>query len=602
MSTNFTPSFALYPSPCPSLPLPPNLQCFYKPKRKQSVSSIRAGPEESHPQIAKPQIARPTANYHPNIWGDRFINYEYSDDNITHAHYQKQVDELKEIVGREVFTNLKAGGDGFAHQLKLIDAIQRLGVAYHFEREIEEALERIHGTTYHDNYDGDLHNVALGFRLLRQHGYNVSCADIFNQFKDANGNFKESLTANVSGMLSLYEATHLRVHGEDILEEAIVFTTAHLESKINHVRYSLAAQITQALERPLLKCLERVGARNYMSIYQDEASHNETLLKLAKLDFNLVQSLHKKELSEITRWWKEVDFERKLPFGRDRIVELYFWAMAIYFEPHYSAARIIVSKIIAVGTVMDDIYDAYGTFEELEIFTEAIMRWDVHCMDELPDYMQIYYQTLLNLFNEVEDEMVKQGNSYRIYHAKEAQAKASCRAYFAEARWLHEGCIPSMEEYMPVATTTVGNHLLATISLLGMGDVVTKEVFEWLFSNPKILRASNIMFRLMDDIAGSKFEKERGHVASSIDCYMKQYGVSEEETLDVFNKQVVDLWKDINEELLIKPTAVPRPVLMCVLNLTRVVDLLYKRGDDFTHVGKLMKDTVTSLYIDPVPL
>ncbi|KAI5333400.1 hypothetical protein L3X38_023531 [Prunus dulcis] len=505
------------------------------PNFTSAVSSVRAGPELSHNQIAKPQIARPTANYHPNIWGDRFINYEYSDDNITHA--QKQVDELKEIVRREVFTNLKAGGDGFAHQLKLIDAIQRLGVAYHFEREIEEALERIHGTTYHDNYDGDLHSVALGFRLLRQHGYNVS-SDIFNQFKDANGNFKESLTANVSGMLSLYEATHLRVHGEDILEEALVFITAHLESKITHVRYSLAAQISQALERPLLKCLERLGARNYLSIYQDEVSHNETLLKLAKLDFNLVRSLHKKELSEITRWWKEVDFERKLPFGRDRIVEL--------------------TPTITLEMIMVD----------------AIFRWDVNCMDELPDYMQIYYQTLLNLFNEVEDEMVKQGNSYRIYHAKEA-AKASCRAYFAEARWLHEGCIPSMEEYMHVATTTVGNHLLATISLLGMGDVVTKEVFEWLFSNPKILRASNIMFRLMDDIAGSKFEKERGHVASSIDCYMKQYGVSEEETLDVFNKQVVDLWKDINEELLIKPTAVPRPVLIY---------------------------TVISLYIDPVPL
>ncbi|CAL9017389.1 unnamed protein product [Prunus brigantina] len=97
-------------------------------------------------------------------------------------------------------------------------------------------------------------------------------------------------------------------YGEDILEEALVFTTAHLESKITHVRYSLATQISQALERPLLKCLERLGARNYMSIYQGEASHNETLLKLAKLDFNLVQSLHKKEL---------IDFERKLPFGRD---------------------------------------------------------------------------------------------------------------------------------------------------------------------------------------------------------------------------------------------------------------------------------------------
>ncbi|CAL9017443.1 unnamed protein product [Prunus brigantina] len=44
----------------------------------------------------------------------------------------------------------------------------------------------------------------------------------------------------------------------------------------------------------------------------------------------------------------------------------------------------------------------------------------------------------------------------------------------------------------------------------------------------------------------AKFEKERGHVDCSIDCYMKQYGVSEQETLDALNKQVVDLWKDIN--------------------------------------------------------
>ena len=99
-----------------------------------------------------------------------------------------------------------------------------------------------------------------------------------------------------------------------------------------------------------------------------------------------------------------------------------------------------------------------------------------------------------------------------------------------------------------------------------------------------------------------QFEKERGHVASSIDCYMKQYGVSEEETIDVFNKRIVDSWKDINEEFLMRPTRVPMPVLNRVLNLTRVVDLLYKKGDAFTHVGKLMKDCVGLLFIDPVPL
>ena len=36
---------------------------------------------------------------------------------------------------------------------------------------------------------------------------------------------QESLNSDVRGMLSLYEATHLRVHGEDILDEALAFCT-----------------------------------------------------------------------------------------------------------------------------------------------------------------------------------------------------------------------------------------------------------------------------------------------------------------------------------------------------------------------------------------
>ncbi|KAM1343361.1 hypothetical protein PS2_007499 [Malus domestica] len=158
-----------------------------------------------------------------------------------------------------------------------------------------------------------------------------------------------------------------------------------------------------------------------------------------------------------------------------------------------------------------------------------------------------------------------------------------------------------MEEYMRVATVSIGYTFLTTISLLGMGDVVTKEAFEWLFTDPKIVRAANTIFRLMDDIVSTNFEKERGHAASSVDCYMKQYGVSEQETVDVFKKQIMDLWKDINAEFF-RPTSVSIHVLMRVLNLTRVVDLLYKKEDGFTYVGKVMKDSVASICIDPLPL
>jgi hypothetical protein len=87
---------------------------------------------------------------------------------MTQTLQQQQVDQLKVVVRREVFTNTSSD---FSQQMKSIDAMQRLGIAYHFETEIEQALEHMHTTYVHD---GDLYNVALGFRLLRQHGYSVS--------------------------------------------------------------------------------------------------------------------------------------------------------------------------------------------------------------------------------------------------------------------------------------------------------------------------------------------------------------------------------------------------------------------------------------------
>ena len=51
---------------------------------------------------------------------------------------QQQVDQLKVAVRKEVFTTTSTGD--FSHPLKLIDAVQRLGVAYHFERKNRRSL------------------------------------------------------------------------------------------------------------------------------------------------------------------------------------------------------------------------------------------------------------------------------------------------------------------------------------------------------------------------------------------------------------------------------------------------------------------------------
>lgn len=82
-----------------------------------------------------------------------------------------------------------------------------------------------------------------------------------------------------------------------------------------------------------------------------------------------------------------MDFATKLPFARDRVVEAYFWALGVYFEPEYYFARMISAKATSIITVIDDIYDVHGTYEELESFTEAIERFRTGQI--------LYYHTIL---------------------------------------------------------------------------------------------------------------------------------------------------------------------------------------------------------------
>lgn len=69
-----------------------------------------------------------------------------------------------------------------------------------------------------------------------------------------------------------------------------------------------------------------------------------------------------------------MDFSTKLPYARDRIAECSFWVLTAFFEPQYSQARKMMIKVITLLSIIDDTYDAYGTIDELELFTKAVER------------------------------------------------------------------------------------------------------------------------------------------------------------------------------------------------------------------------------------
>ena len=100
---------------------------------------------------------------------------------------QVKVEELKNVVRKEVFNIVhEADNIDSTKQMKLMDAVQRLGLSYHFETEMEDALEQMYNniTSKHDHTadnidhkDEDLHSAALRFRLLRQQGHYVSAGN-----------------------------------------------------------------------------------------------------------------------------------------------------------------------------------------------------------------------------------------------------------------------------------------------------------------------------------------------------------------------------------------------------------------------------------------
>ncbi|XP_039687040.1 probable sesquiterpene synthase [Medicago truncatula] len=531
---------------------------------------------------AIPDFKRPIVNFSPSIWRNVFLQYDSESVEIN-GNMKQQVEMEKDEV-KKMFLFSRNDSE---QNLNFIDSLQRLGISYHFEREIDEALEQIHNTFTNNKEittkEGSLHFLALAFRLLRQNRHHLS-ADIFEKFKNNKGNFNEKLFQDVQEMWSLYEAAQLKINGEDILNEALDFTFSHLNSLItNKLSPFLEKKIRHCLKTPLHKGVPRLETRCYISSYSEEPSHSKILLNFAKLDFNMLQKMHKKELGSITK----VNFATEVPYVRDRVVEAYFWPLCMSYEPKYTTSRKIVGKLVACISLLDDTYDAYGTVEELELFTQAIQRWDFSLIQSLPKCMKVVFNTIVELWDEIVMILVETGKSNLVLQYIKEEFYKLAQSYLVETKWCNEGFIPTYDEYK--ANGIISSTLpLQILSFLGFGEFSNKELFDWIFSDPKIIEAVSAIGRLADDISSHKFEQQRVHVASS-----------REEAYKLIQIEIEDYWIIMNEECL-KIENIPRSVLEIILNVARITEFTYENFEDKYTKAELMKDYIVALLIDPI--
>ncbi|RCV38598.1 hypothetical protein SETIT_8G155600v2 [Setaria italica] len=472
-----------------------------------------------------------------------------------------------------------------ADTVRLVDTLERLGIDNPFVKEVEKAIDRVHDEELDFGSSNDLHVVALRFRLHRQHGFWVS-ADVFDKFRDDDtGSFNINLSNDLRGLLSLYNAAHMAVPGETILDDAIVFTRRHLEAAKGKLTSPIKEQVSHALDIPLPRFMRQLETMHYITEYEKEEPHDIMMLELAKINLNLLRSVHLKELKDLSLWWRDLYDSVKLTYCRDRIVESYFYSFGVFHGEEISAARIILTKVFGLLVLIDDTFDVRATFEESQMLDDALQRWDESMVSLLPEYLRMFYIKTLSNFNEIEDTL-EPYEKYRMAYVKKEyplQSKNSIQ----QAKWFNENCTPSFKEHLDVSLMATGLPLLFFTALMSAGQVINNEAFEWALDMPDMFCAN---------IEQGKCEKD---VASTVECYMREYGTTGEEAVAAIAGMVEHAWRRINKACMeVKPAV--EPVVQCLLNTTRVLEAYYLHGRDGLTYGRDLKELITFLFLKDV--
>ncbi|GJX42568.1 R-linalool synthase QH5, chloroplastic [Tanacetum coccineum] len=189
-------------------------------------------------------------------------------------------------------------------------------------------------------------------------------------------------------------------------------TTKYLKDSLEKIDGSIFSLVSHALEEPLHWRVPRVESKWFTELYEKRGYSSTTLSELAKLDFDMVQAIHLEDLKHasrsdpvgIERWFTYcqgvtiVGFELgfvDLYFGctvaevvekynlgyqvnlctRDLLVENFFCTVGFSYLPNFSHGRRTITKVAAMITTLDDVFDVFGTLGELEQFTDVINRF-----------------------------------------------------------------------------------------------------------------------------------------------------------------------------------------------------------------------------------
>ncbi|VFQ86200.1 unnamed protein product [Cuscuta campestris] len=260
----------------------------------------------------------------------------------------------------------------------VVDRLQRLGISRFFKPEIADCIAYVQ--RYWSDERGicwarntrveDIDDTAMAFRLLRLHGYPVS-PEVFKNFKKGREFvcFAGQTNQAVTGMYNLYRASQVRFPGEEILEDAMEFSSLFLQHKRASnqlldkwiITKDLPGEVGYALDLPWYASLPRLETRFFLEQYGGEEDvwigktlyrmplvSNNLYLELGKLDYNNCQAVHQQEWKSIQKWSEDC----KLGVSKRSLLLGFYLAMASIFEPERSKERLAWAKTAALAAAI----------------------------------------------------------------------------------------------------------------------------------------------------------------------------------------------------------------------------------------------------------
>ncbi|CAI0405039.1 unnamed protein product [Linum tenue] len=329
------------------------------------------------------------------------------------------------------------------------------------------------------------------------------------------------------------------------------------------------------------------------------------LAKLAVEDFNSLQSSHRRELQHLMLWLEEKGLD-EMRLAKVRMGYCYFSAVATFSDADHSDARVLFSKHALLVSLVDDLFDMFGTHEEILNLVHLFERWDVNgptssqFSSELVE--TLYWAIHSTICENVEKAFPTQGRSV-MNHIVELWVEM-LKGMLKEAEWSKTNTIPTLEEYSTNATITLGVGAFLVPALYLAGQKLSEEVVKGL-KFQKLFRETSNCGRLLNDSRGYEREAAEGK-PNAVLLRMKQGkggNGAEEEAMEEVERSIENLTRQVLEMALDENDygQVPSEIRDMFWKSIQVFYLFYMK-EDLYHASTKLVNVVESVINEPISL